>query len=39
MIECIAANGFITYSTSDGLYLDTSQLSDYGYLVRLDIAG
>ena len=28
-----------TYQTSDGIYFDTSKLSDYGKLARLDIAG
>jgi cysteinyl-tRNA synthetase len=38
LIKCIEANGF-TYRTSDGIYFDTSKLSDYGYLARLDISG
>lgn len=37
-IECIEANGY-TYQTSDGIYFDTSQLENYGYLARLDIKG
>jgi cysteinyl-tRNA synthetase len=37
-IQCIEAKGF-TYRTSDGLYFDTSKLSDYGYLARLNIEG
>lgn len=37
-IRCIEAKGF-TYRTSDGIYFDTSKLSDYGYLGRLDIEG
>jgi cysteinyl-tRNA synthetase len=37
-IRCIEAKGF-TYSTSDGVYFDTSQLPDYGYMARLDIDG
>jgi cysteinyl-tRNA synthetase len=28
-----------TYTTSDGVYFDTSQQDDYGYLARLDIHG
>ena len=28
-----------TYVTSDGVYFDTSRLSDYGYLARLDVQG
>jgi cysteinyl-tRNA synthetase len=38
LIQCIESNGF-TYQTSDGIYFDTSRLSDYGVLSRLDIAG
>jgi cysteinyl-tRNA synthetase len=38
MITRIEAKGF-TYRTSDGIYFDTSRLSDYGYLARLDIGG
>ena len=38
LIECIEAKGF-TYRTSDGIYFDTSKLSDYGHLARLDIGG
>jgi cysteinyl-tRNA synthetase len=38
MIQCIEAKGF-TYRTSDGIYFDTANLPDYGYLARLDIAG
>jgi cysteinyl-tRNA synthetase len=37
-IRCIEEKGF-TYRTSDGIYFDTSHLSDYGYLARLDIEG
>lgn len=37
-IEKIEQRGF-TYSTSDGVYFDTSKLESYGYLARLDIAG
>ena len=37
-IQCIEAKGF-AYRTSDGIYFDTSKLSDYGYLARLDVAG
>jgi len=37
-IRCMEAKGF-TYQTSDGIYFDTSKLSDYGHLARLDIAG
>ena len=36
VIKCIEEKGF-TYQTSDGIYFDTSKLSDYGYLARLDI--
>ncbi len=38
LIQCIEAKGF-TYRTSDGIYFDTSRLSDYGHLARLDIEG
>lgn len=31
-------NGYL-YKTSDGVYFDTSKISDYGKLARLDIAG
>ncbi len=34
----LTERGF-TYQTSDGIYFDTSKLSDYGKLARLDIAG
>lgn len=37
-IQCIEAKGY-TYRTSDGIYFDTSKLSDYGYLARLDVEG
>jgi cysteinyl-tRNA synthetase len=37
-IRCIEANGF-TYRTADGIYFDTSKLSDYGYMARLNIEG
>ncbi|MFN8595424.1 MAG: cysteine--tRNA ligase [Anaerolineae bacterium] len=37
-IRCIEAKGY-TYRTLDGIYFDTSKLSDYGYLARLDVAG
>ncbi|MGV8025393.1 MAG: cysteine--tRNA ligase [Anaerolineaceae bacterium] len=37
-IQCIEAKGF-TYQTSDGIYFDTSKISDYGYLARLNIKG
>jgi cysteinyl-tRNA synthetase len=38
MIRCIEEKGY-TYRTSDGIYFDTSKLSDYGELARLDIEG
>ncbi len=38
LIRCIETKGY-TYRTSDGIYFDTSKLSDYGYLARLDVAG
>ena len=38
MIRLIEARGF-AYRTSDGIYFDTSNLPDYGYLARLDVRG
>jgi len=38
LIQCIEDKGY-AYQTSDGIYFDTSKLSDYGYLGRLDIEG
>src|SRR3990172_6122045 len=37
-ISCIEDKGF-TYKTSDGVYFDTSKLTEYGQLSRLDIDG
>ncbi len=37
-IQCIEKQDF-TYITSDGVYFDTSKLTDYGYLARLDVEG
>jgi len=37
-IKCLEAKGF-TYRTSDGIYFDTSKISDYGYLARLSVEG
>ena len=37
-IKAIEAKGF-TYSTSDGIYFDTSKLKSYGRLARLDVKG
>lgn len=37
-ISCIEARGF-TYRTPDGIYFDTSKMSNYGYLARLDVEG
>jgi cysteinyl-tRNA synthetase len=37
-IECIENKGY-TYRTSDGIYFDTTKLSDYGYLARINIEG
>ena len=37
-IRDLEKNGF-TYTTSDGVYFDTSRQPDYGYLARLDRAG
>ncbi len=38
LIKKIEANGY-TYKTSDGIYLDTSKLKNYGYLSNLDVEG
>ncbi len=38
LIQELEKKGF-TYRTSDGVYFDTSKLSDYGKLARLDISG
>lgn len=38
LIEALEKKGF-TYSTSDGVYFDTSKLPDYGKLAKLDIEG
>ena len=38
LIRCIEVKGF-AYRTTDGIYFDTSRLSDYGALSRLDIEG
>lgn len=38
LITCIESKGY-TYSTSDGIYFDTSKLEDYGYMPRLDVEG
>lgn len=38
MIQCIDAKGY-AYTTSDGVYFDTSKLDGYGHLARLDIEG
>jgi cysteinyl-tRNA synthetase len=37
-ISVIEQKGF-TYRTSDGIYFDTANLPDYGYLARLDVTG
>ena len=37
-IKGIESKGF-TYRLSDGIYFDTSKLSEYGYLARLNIEG
>ena len=37
-VRQLEEKGF-TYQTADGIYFDTSKLSDYGKLARLDIAG
>ncbi len=38
LIKKLESKGFI-YQTSDGVYFDTSKLSDYGKLAKLDIEG
>jgi len=38
VIKRIEEKGY-TYRTSDGIYFDTSRLSDYGYIARLDVEG
>ncbi len=38
LVERLEKLGY-TYKTSDGVYFDTSKLSDYGHLGRLDING
>jgi len=38
LVKDIEDNGY-TYKTSDGIYFDTSQLTDYGKLAGLDIEG
>ncbi len=38
LVEKLEAGGF-TYTISDGVYFDTSRLSDYGKLAHLDIEG
>jgi cysteinyl-tRNA synthetase len=38
LVKKLEAKGF-TYKTADGIYFDTSKLSDYGKLARLDLAG
>ena len=37
-IKCIDKKGY-TYATSDGIYFDTSSLTNYGYMARLNIEG
>ena len=38
MLKCLEEKGY-TYAASDGVYFDTSKLTDYGKLAQLDIAG
>ncbi|MBU4142730.1 cysteine--tRNA ligase [Patescibacteria group bacterium] len=38
LVKILAKKGF-TYLTDDGVYFDTSKLSDYGELAKLDIEG
>ncbi|MGH2574910.1 MAG: cysteine--tRNA ligase [Ignavibacteria bacterium] len=38
LVECLEKKGY-TYVISDGVYFDTSKLSDYGKLVNLEASG
>ncbi|EKD25208.1 MAG: hypothetical protein ACD_80C00103G0003, partial [uncultured bacterium (gcode 4)] len=38
LVKKLETNGY-TYKTDDGIYFDTSKLSDYGKLAKLDIKG
>jgi cysteinyl-tRNA synthetase len=38
LVRCLEKKGF-TYTTSDGIYFDTSKVPDYGKLALLNIAG
>jgi cysteinyl-tRNA synthetase len=38
LVKILEKNGF-TYKTSDGVYFDTSKISDYGRLAKLDLEG
>ncbi|MCP5100829.1 MAG: cysteine--tRNA ligase, partial [Chloroflexi bacterium] len=38
LIQCMEAKGF-TYRTEDGIYFDSSQIDDYGYIARLNTEG
>ncbi len=38
MVKCLEDKGY-TYTTGDGVYFDTSKLTDYGKLAMLDVAG
>jgi cysteinyl-tRNA synthetase len=38
LVQCIESAGF-TYRTDDGIYFDTSEVEDYGFLGRLDLSG
>lgn len=38
LIECIEEKGY-TYKTSDGIYFDSTKVSDYGHLARLNVEG
>lgn len=38
LVQKLEEGGY-TYLTSDGVYFDTSRLSNYGYLARLDVKG
>jgi cysteinyl-tRNA synthetase len=38
LVRCIEEKG-CAYRTSDGIYFDTSQMDNYGFLARLDVEG
>ena len=38
LVKCIERAGY-SYRTADGIYFDTSEMADYGFLARLDLSG